>query len=106
MLKFVLYENVEKNFKHTLGGLEIKIALKKLKEEEWPKLTKSKNRLRYVHYLLSEEQMEDDDKEKLFLDFGEDFKIDTDDESDDAYFEVYSDENSEYEQELPEEVFE
>ncbi|XP_044764410.1 putative ATP-dependent RNA helicase TDRD12 [Coccinella septempunctata] len=104
VVNLVLYESVEKNFKHNLGGLEIKVTLTKNKEEEWPKLSRSKKRLRNVYYMLSKEEMEDKDDKKLFLDFGEEFHMETDNESDGAIFDVYTDEDSEYEQEIPDDI--
>lgn len=105
VVNLVLYQSVEKEFTHKLGGLDVKIILNKNKEEEWPKLSRSKNRLRNVHYLLSKEELEEDEDDgKLFLDLGKDLADISESESDDAIFDVYSDRDSEYELDLPEDV--
>ncbi|KAL3285093.1 hypothetical protein HHI36_019217 [Cryptolaemus montrouzieri] len=98
-VNLMLYEAVDKNITHTLGGLEVRINLKKKEEVEWSKLSRSKTRLRNVHYILSKEEVEDQPK-RLFLDLGDDLRDNVSTDEDAPMYMVESDLDSEYDMDL------
>lgn len=49
-VNITLYEKVEKSFQHSTFGQYIRITMKKIKEEMWPRLTVEKRKLRNIRY--------------------------------------------------------
>lgn len=95
----MLYEPVN-SLQYTLDGLDIRITLIKGKTTDWPRLVLSKQYIRHIHYDLT--TLKFDETRRRFLEIPQ--EVDNDSDSDenicDMMYNVYSDLDSEFDEEL------
>lgn len=95
----MLYEKVEL-MQHTSAGLDIRIILIKEKNIDWPRLILSKQKTRNIHFDVAMIQCEEEHKKILELPKEVEDK-NSDDEEIDVMYNVCSDLDSEFDDEIP-----
>ncbi|VEN46583.1 unnamed protein product [Callosobruchus maculatus] len=99
-LKLMLYDHIE-TMQHTATGLDVRITLIKKNYIEWPRLILAKHKPRNIHYDVSMLQVKEETKRVLQLPKELDDEEEESDNDLDMCYEVYSDMDSDFDQEVP-----
>lgn len=88
---------------HVASGLDIRITIIKSRELEWPRLIFSKNRQRNIHYDVT--MIKDEEKRKKFLELPKECdESDSDNSQVDMMYNVCSDLDSDFDNDLNEDT--
>lgn len=101
-ITWVLYDRVESTVQHTSMGRQIRVVLTKRKEELWPRMLFTKEKVQNLQYDLETVQIEEEKPRRILTlpeEFGENIAGNSDDEDQLRYFDI-SDRESIYEEDI------
>lgn len=100
-LNLQFFDKLHKTYQHSATGFNLKVTFTKVILTEWPRLTSSTEKTRYIKYDIDQCVLPDE-KPKLFLNLGKDENEENDDDQKCCIYEYGSDED--YNESDPESV--